>query len=151
MINNVKSTTRIPWIDIAKGIGIILVVLGHASGASIVGKYIYSFHMPLFFILSGMCFVPDKYSTAEFFKKRTKQLLLPSAYLTLLFIAISLLSAKGFDFYGLKNGLPGALWFLPVLYFIEIIYYLLYKLSQRKRLISICLIGFGGGIWQHAK
>lgn len=101
--------------------------------------------MPLFFILSGMCFVPYKYSTAEFIKKRTKQLLLPSAYLTLLFIAISLLSAKGFDFYGLKNGLPGALWFLPVLYFTEIIYCLLYKLPQRKRLISICLIGFGGG------
>lgn len=33
--------TRLEWIDIAKCLAIILVVLGHATGASIVGKYIY--------------------------------------------------------------------------------------------------------------
>ena len=136
---------RIDWIDIAKGLGIILVVLGHASGASVVGKYIYCFHMPLFFVLSGMCFVPNKYNMAQFVGKRTGQLLLPSIYLTLLFIFISLITVGDFDFNGLKNGLPGALWFLPVLYFAELVYYILFKLSSCKRLISIGLIGIGGG------
>lgn len=46
---------RIPQLDIAKGIGIILVVLGHALPTdSFVRLIIYSFHMPLFFFLSGL-------------------------------------------------------------------------------------------------
>lgn len=39
------------WIDIAKGIGIILVVIGHTIGSQRVNDIIYTFHMPLFFIL----------------------------------------------------------------------------------------------------
>jgi fucose 4-O-acetylase-like acetyltransferase len=38
-------------IDFIKSIGILLVVLGHIN--SPFGKFIYSFHMPLFFIISG--------------------------------------------------------------------------------------------------
>ena len=42
-------------IDIAKGIGIFLVVLGHFTVfASPLYHYIYLFHMPLFFFISGM-------------------------------------------------------------------------------------------------
>lgn len=41
--------TRLEWIDIAKSLAIILVVLGYATVASIVGKYIYCFHIPLFY------------------------------------------------------------------------------------------------------
>jgi fucose 4-O-acetylase-like acetyltransferase len=59
---------RIDWVDIAKGWGIILVVFGHAargldsagmtfSGFAEVDKFIYSFHMPLFFALSGFFFL----------------------------------------------------------------------------------------------
>ena len=46
-------TKRIEWIDIAKGIGIILVVIGHISQIEVLNDIIYSFHMPLFFIISG--------------------------------------------------------------------------------------------------
>lgn len=67
-------TDRIVWPDIARGIGIVLVVIGHALGGMLAGGQIasgsaldlvfftiYSFHMPLFFVLSGM-FVPDSLS-----------------------------------------------------------------------------------------
>ncbi len=60
---------RIPWIDYAKAIGIVLVVYGHvAVGAMKAGiiddlpihsislSVIYTFHMPLFFFLSGLFF-----------------------------------------------------------------------------------------------
>ena len=40
-------------VDVAKGIGIVLVVLGH-SGIEFGHYLIYMFHMPLFFFLSGM-------------------------------------------------------------------------------------------------
>lgn len=46
---------RISSIDVAKGLGILIVVLGHILGESdfFLEKLIFSFHMPLFFILSG--------------------------------------------------------------------------------------------------
>ena len=47
---------RIEWIDVSKGIGIILVLIGHISLNGGLNKFIYSFHMPLFFILSGFTF-----------------------------------------------------------------------------------------------
>jgi polysaccharide biosynthesis protein PslL len=40
------------WIDVAKGLGIITVVIGH-SEIPFAKHYFYWFHMPLFFILSG--------------------------------------------------------------------------------------------------
>ena len=56
-----KKKNRYTEIDIARGIGILLVVLGHSikqTGVSatwirILTYIIYSFHMPLFFCLSG--------------------------------------------------------------------------------------------------
>ena len=58
---------RIGWLDSARGLGIILVVIGHALGGLIDSPLgdgqdtfrriffaIYSFHMPLFFLLSGL-------------------------------------------------------------------------------------------------
>lgn len=47
-------------IDIAKGICIFLVVLGHCHNAGFIRHYIYLFHMPLFFFLSGMFFHPEE-------------------------------------------------------------------------------------------
>lgn len=53
--------TRVEWVDVAKGIGIILVVLGHNQSPDYIIKFIYSFHMPLFFFLSGYLTNPSKY------------------------------------------------------------------------------------------
>ena len=43
-------------ISIAKGIGIILMVIGYAGCPTWMFQFIYLFHMPLFFFLSGYCF-----------------------------------------------------------------------------------------------
>ena len=48
---------RIEYIDIAKGIGIILMIIGHMPSINdYLNRFIYSFHMPLFFIISGYFF-----------------------------------------------------------------------------------------------
>ncbi len=45
---------RIGWVDVSKGIAIILVVIGHTGNPfSLLTTAIYSFHMPFFFIVSG--------------------------------------------------------------------------------------------------
>lgn len=72
-------SNRIRWIDTARGIAILLVVLGHCIGNSTdpVNKVILSFHMPLFFFISGLC---AKYENGRFMgylKKKAKTLLIP--------------------------------------------------------------------------
>lgn len=42
--------------DIAKGIGMLAVVLGHMSIPAKMGDFIFSFHMPLFFLINGYFF-----------------------------------------------------------------------------------------------
>ncbi len=70
------ETKRIKWIDNAKGIGIILVMLGHTY---LDDKYVFwfiSFHMALFFFLSGCTF----YYTSDikkFISRKCKSLLIP--------------------------------------------------------------------------
>ena len=59
---DVDKSKRIEWIDIAKAISIILVIFGHAikktnwTHLDFIVYTIYSFHMALFFVLSGWTF-----------------------------------------------------------------------------------------------
>jgi fucose 4-O-acetylase-like acetyltransferase len=123
---------RIAYLDVAKGIGILLVILGHNYvKASVPGmeKFIFSFHMPFFFLLSGMLFKPN-YPLWVLFKRRFGTLIRP--YLA----AIILLYSVYFFFtdmklmtilrrmlrwlYGSGNYIEWAqLWFLPHLFLLN--------------------------------
>lgn len=74
-------------ISICKGIGIILMVIGHSACPAFMGRFIYSFHMPLFFIASGY-FFSTKYTDDKFLfiKKRFKGLYLPFVKWSLIFL-----------------------------------------------------------------
>lgn len=68
---------RIHWIDISKGIAIICVFLGHTiSSPSELSYFVYSFHMPLFFLLSGYCF-SVKRKFGDFILTKLKTIILP--------------------------------------------------------------------------
>ena len=117
------ADNRIQWIDVAKGIGILAVVLGHSlQMGSFPYRIIYAFHMPLFFFLSGVCFNRDRYTFARLLKRRTRQLLVPlflfSALLILIRIPILNYPAS-FSF----TGFPFALWFVFVLFWAEVVGY----------------------------
>lgn len=73
------------YMDIVKGIGILLVVIGHCETP--IGRYIYLFHMPLFFFISGY-FYKDKYSNnpVEFIVKKIKTLYRPYIFFAILLI-----------------------------------------------------------------
>ncbi len=79
-----KSNSRIVWIDVAKGLTIILVIIGHTIYDLFRGM-IFSFHMPLFFILSCITYKfsdnNDKY--CKYISKSFKHLIIP-AYLMFL-------------------------------------------------------------------
>ena len=69
---------RYDYIDISKGIGILMVVWAHIMLAGWTHQMFYAFHMPLFFLLSGMLFRRDKYTSfSSFLAHRAKRLLIP--------------------------------------------------------------------------
>lgn len=82
-----KKLERNPIIDIIKGIGIVLMVAGHAGFP--LTRFIYLFHMSIFFIASGYCF-NSNYSSSffnciNFVKKRFLSLWLPFVVWTAIF------------------------------------------------------------------
>lgn len=132
----IQMAERDQSIDVLRGIGIIFVVAGHAgSGTGLAAFSPYSFHMPLFFFLSGLFFsegAPERFGASVF--KGVRSLLLPT---TLCFIGYALISQVlgAFGFTGLSRPLSlrdiffdqffgsGAYrftspyWFIPVLFF----------------------------------
>lgn len=85
------ETRRIEWIDIAKGFSILLVIIGHGIGGMLRG-IIFSFHMPLFFILSSATFKLSS-NGDEFLKKSEKSfkhLLVPAFGIYIAYTVISL-------------------------------------------------------------
>lgn len=122
------SSQRDISIDIAKGICIFLMVMGHADVPESVFKWIYSFHMPFFFMASGMFFNPSKYTTwKSLLLARGKTLLIP--YFSLSIIVAGLYCLVGeVNFKAMFTGWGGiALWFIPVLFVSELVFYLIWK------------------------
>lgn len=89
---------RIEWLDMAKGIAIILMVIGHTIPYNAINKFIFSFHMPLFVILSGFTYkMPkDNKEIKSRFKKYIKQLVIP--YILVLFVYNLLIFIGSADF-----------------------------------------------------
>lgn len=135
---------RIKSIDIAKGIGIILVVIGHTGiSSSLPGLFhwIYSFHMPLFYFLSGVCFKQEMYKNdiRQYLRYRWRNLLLPfivfnciTFFILKLHIVEELPPAP---LYYLFTGCL-ALYFIRVLFLSECYYLILSKISNNKIILG---------------
>ncbi|MBR2775108.1 MAG: acyltransferase family protein [Selenomonadaceae bacterium] len=144
---------RIVWVDFAKGSAIILVVLGHFSEGDL-QKFIFVFHMPFFFVMAGYLLNFNKWGGVgnykSFAKKLFKRLLLPyylaellwypiwfvicheTEYLKYLWGWCEIDSFNAFLVIFISNGasndlILGQLWFLPVLFFAEIIFVKLFN------------------------
>lgn len=65
---------RIEWIDIAKAYGIIAIVLGHILTGTPIAHFLYWWHVPLFFILSGIFIKPlnNRHAWHRFFLRRVR-------------------------------------------------------------------------------
>ena len=80
-----KPSKNIEYMDIAKAIGIILMVIGHSG--SPLSRIIYLFHMPLFFFISGYFYKEHyTYNIIELIKKRIKTLYIPFVKYQLVFL-----------------------------------------------------------------
>ncbi len=176
------ESDRIDWIDIAKGIAIILVILGHTVGfdttiESIIRGVIFSFHMPLFFILSCVTFRLS-INNDQFVKKTEKafkHLIVPAVVLYGLRVAINIVchystiewksyviekinvlvygSGVNVDVMGISIPAMGMFWFLIVLFLGRSFFdYLHLKLTNKSFVVVIVIctllgIAFGKFQW----
>lgn len=136
-----QEAKRYAWIDCVKGIGIFLVVLGHIYKDNYVGQWIYSFHMPLFFMLSGYLMfkksVDWKYGGASYLVKKTKNLLWSFALFRILLVIYWLLIESKFRELDL-----GPIWFLLVLYLVEILTFPITSTFRKLKGLSLFVLSF---------
>lgn len=151
------------YIDFLKGIAIILVVFGHniqyGSGSNyltnelffdnIIFKFIYSFHMPLFAIISGYLFfwTIKKYDSKKVIKKKICSLLVPLIICCTLNIFV--ISVKYYLEYKtllpnilkeFQNLLSYSLWFLPAMFISSIIVLLVEKIRFKYKDLMYIII-----------
>ncbi len=124
----VVTSKRSVYLDVIKGIAIILVVLAHSvqwgSGRDFqeqglffsdpLFKVIYGFHMPLFMVVSGYLFhgTLKRHSASDVLRSRLRMLLLPIATWQTLYLAILLIAGEIVLSASLLYTYKGALWFL---------------------------------------
>lgn len=135
----VKTEKRNVTIDIFKGVGIVLMVLGHMHfDDQNFGRIVYAFHMPLFFLISGYLY-KRPINLIDYLKRKAKRLLIPYVTFTFAYLLLSFcLSRKASTILdGLKSilvfptqGMPmeSALWFLPAMFLCCVMYALLEKI-----------------------
>lgn len=140
---------RIKYLDVVKCIAIYLVVWGHVLyyfdhthklGATMVG-IIYSFHMPLFMLISGYFFSSSlKKPFKDFILGKTMQLIVPAITWTILTCIYLVIIHNGDAIIG---EIIGNSWFLKTLFMSYVVLYSLVKLKVNKFFILVvCLLFF---------
>jgi fucose 4-O-acetylase-like acetyltransferase len=131
MYNQIMNSTRDYHLDALKGFAIILVVVGHITAYSkpenlndnVLFQLIYSFHMPLFFFISGyLVFGRFGPTTWVWTIKKFRQLIVPYILFTVFYFYILFgFSVNRFTLSDISQTLfsytvPNSAWFLPVLF-----------------------------------
>lgn len=159
---------RLTYFDLAKGIGIILVVLGHMENISVeLRTWISSFHMPLFFMISGMLLAYKESiktesddteklinnSISSITKKNAKGLLIPYLWFSLIYIPIDIMNLfiNNVDNHTfIQNILDSVtlsgvsvMWFLPALFIAEFVAIVLIDAADKidkKRIVKYIVL-----------
>lgn len=149
-----SNKKRIDYFDLARGVGIIFVILGHIEYIPQgLRTYIVSFHMPLFFVISGMLLMINKEEERDIkslISGKINSILKPYLYFSVIDIIVYII-------YFLITGRDGGwqtvlmdiiqsvtlygmsvLWFLPALFISELL--LIIILKKFKKLSPIILL-----------
>ena len=149
-----ENSEHLWWIDSAKGIGVILIVLGHLlydSSHDVLNQIIYSFHVPMFFILAGFVCRHRKgiAEKVKFLRKKAYRLIIPFIIFTLfgvkrIYDAIGSIPntelIRQIFYIDGKMFFNAPLWFLIVLFEICIVEVLIDAYNQTKILNGLVLL-----------
>ena len=140
---------RIDYIDVAKLIGIFLIYLGHCGeSAGLAYGFVFKFHVPLFFFLSGCTAVYNNRSFINNLIDKTVKLLVPFWVFCITSIILKGIMENSYE--NLKTYLllvvkgairntffPAALWFLTGLFVVEIVFSIIKLISKNPLFLLI--------------
>lgn len=141
------TRNRIEYVDIAKIVGMFLIVYGHILRGGRVTTWIYTFHVPLFFFLSGITFHGNETNFGYFIRKKAKCLLVPFFVWSLISTAVYIVLARVIPSQMVletnvadtaRSILMGyceansPLWFLPCLFIVELLLWGIAKVESRN-------------------
>ena len=164
---------RIKWIDNAKGLAILMVIIGHTCGdiVDIIDlRFVYGVHLVVFFLISGYTFNISKYSK-NYLIKKLKKLMMPYAVTCLAVCIMDLINnyidnkdsnvvtrsividiirsawASGSDtrifFWDIGTKI-GAIWFLPALFIALLVFATIVSWKENDYIIAIVCFFLGG-------
>lgn len=129
----IQMSKRDEYIDIIKGILIICVIIGHSYWKY--AELLYWFHMPCFFVLSGMT-LKSPQNIGLWIRKRFKKLFVPYV----VWYIVEVIYRKNYTletimrFFWGGRMLPGVYWFITVLFFSQVALILIEtKITNKKR------------------
>lgn len=149
-------------VDIAKGVGILFVVIGHCHIP--IEKEIFVFHLPVFFFIAGFFFRMESYK--EFAWKKFRTLLVPAAFFYLLGLVIkapAFFARHGMEYFqgNISNTghafdvchANGPVWFIFCLWTLLNIFYFLKKYALNRGYIanSLVVMAIFGGVFSGIK
>ena len=152
---------RVEYIDLFRSFGIILMIMGHIKYGNHFDKWIHAFHMPMFFFVSGWFYRSrEDVSVGVQIKKKVNSLLVPYLFfeivqwlILLIYIpeyrnAQTLLHILTENTYKIPiesgtfgiSPIPGAMWFLTAIFFIEAIYIVLNRILECSWKLHIAVV-----------
>ena len=146
------SSNHLPYLDAARGLGILLIILSHIwEDQRPVIVLMYSFHVPMFFLISGLLMAHTNVisrSWKRILTSRIRGLVIPYFFYELVFLVIFGLRS-GFDFSS-QNGswydsllmkpLNVPIWFLIVLFAAELFVILILKTVRSKHVSALIFL-----------
>jgi fucose 4-O-acetylase-like acetyltransferase len=156
------NNSRIKCIDIARGIAIICIILGHLDVWAIV-RIVFTFHVPIFFIITGY-FTNTNNTIKSFIKKKFQTLIIPYIITCILTVVLAVIfNIALYDSYNTRQVVKdwvyaslygagtyhyepffikqiGAIWFLWATFWASIFLRLILKLKPSYRIIPVILL-----------
>ena len=149
---NTNFKERVEWIDVAKGIGMYLIYLGHyADPACLSYPFVYFFHVHCYYFLTGCVSVYNRRNTIETILNRIRTILVPFFVFGALTIFLDVVLTNSSEkveenlkillLGATRNQFPSAaLWFLTGLFCVELLFSLLKKLPSKWLMLLLALV-----------
>ncbi len=165
------STGRLRYIDVARGIAIISIILGHL-GINGINRFVFTFHVPIFYFITGY-YTKKQTNISAYIKKKARTLLVPYAVASILIIICAILltikrgeagkvlSVAGDWIYAALYGAGdqyyqpfyiksiGAIWFLWATFWGNLFLQLSLRMKELYRIVFISFLFFLGQWTRH--
>ena len=159
-MKNSDDRKRIRHLDMAKGIGIFCIVIGHSysyyigNGNKVI-PFLFSFHVPIFFIITGILYSRRDAVCINVMKK-IRELIIPyfiwGGIYQLCLLCLSLIGGEdvgaqiGSRVLTILQLTSGAMWFLPTMFVSTILFQLSSRTRNKRYQWAFCIVAFIIGV-----